>query len=58
MKIFLLKDQLNNYKTIIRNFKKGKVRWSFIDNIWGADFADVQIIRKFNKGIRSFIMCY
>ena len=27
---------------------------SFIDNIWGADLADMQLISKFNKGI----LCY
>ena len=26
--------------------------------IWGADLADMQLISKFNKGIRFFIMCY
>ena len=29
---------------------------SFIDNIWGADLADVQLISKFNKGFR-FLLC-
>ena len=23
-----------------------------IDNIWGVDFADMQLISKFNKGMR------
>ena len=41
---------------IIRKFKKTKVHSSFIDNIWGADLADMQLIRKFNKGIR-FLLC-
>ena len=27
-----------------------------MDNIWGADLADMQLIRKFNKGI-SFLLC-
>ena len=26
------------------------------DNIWGADLADMQLIGKFNKGIR-FLLC-
>ena len=29
---------------------------SFTDNIWGADLADMQLISKFNKGIR-FLLC-
>ena len=45
-------------KPIIRKFDKQKVYSSFIDNIWGADLADMQLISKFNKGIRFFIMCY
>ena len=35
---------------IIRKFQKRKVHWSFIDNIWGADLADMQLISTFNKG--------
>ena len=38
-------------KPIIRNFKKRKVHSSFIDNTWGADLADMELISKFNKGI-------
>ena len=37
---------------IIRKFEKRKVRWSFIDNIWGADLADMELISKFKKIIR------
>ena len=33
---------------------KGKVYSSFIDNIWGADLAHMQLISKFNKGIRFY----
>ena len=44
------------HKLIIRNFKKRKVLSSFIDNIWAADLADVQLINKFNKGI-CFLLC-
>ena len=29
---------------------------SFGDNIWGADIADMQLLSKFNKGIR-FLLC-
>ena len=44
------------HKPIIRNFKKRKVHSSFIDNIWGADLVDNQLISKFDKGIR-FLLC-
>ena len=43
-------------KSIIRKFEKRKVYSSFIDNIWGADLADMQLISKFDKGIR-FLLC-
>ena len=49
-----LPEELN--KTIIKKFKKRKVHSSFIDNIWGADLADTQLIRKFDKGFR-FLFC-
>ena len=42
------------YKPIIK-FKNRTVYSSFIDNIWGADLADMQLISKF-KGIR-FLLC-
>ena len=44
------------HKSIIRKFKKRKVCSSFIDNIWDDDIADMQLIWKFNKGIR-FLLC-
>ena len=44
------------HKTIIRNFKKRKIHSTFIDSIWGADLADMQLISKFNKGFR-FSLC-
>ena len=34
-----------------------KVHSTFIDNIWCAGLADMQLTRKFNKGFRFFIMC-
>ena len=49
-----LADEL--YKLIIRNFAKRKVHFSFRDNIWGADLADIQLLSKFNKGFR-FLSC-
>ena len=45
-----------SYKPIIREFEKRKVHSHFIDNIWGADLADMQLISKFNKGFR-FLLC-
>ena len=29
---------------------------SFKDNIWGVDLADMQLISKYNKGIR-YLLC-
>ena len=43
-------------KRIIRKFEKGKVQAPFIDNIWGVDLAYMQLINKFNRGIR-FLLC-
>ena len=43
------------HKPIIRNFKKRKVHSSFVDSIWGADLADMQLISQFHKGNR---FCY
>ena len=44
------------HKPIIRKFNKRKVHSPFIDNIWGTDLADMQLISKFNKGFR-FLLC-
>ena len=44
------------HKNIIRKFKKIKVYSTFKDNIWGADLADMQLLKKYNKGIR-FSLC-
>ena len=41
---------------IIWKFKKRKVYSTFIDNIWGADLADMQLLRKIKKGI-CFLLC-
>ena len=46
------------HKPIMWKFKKRKVHLSFIDNIWGADLADIQLISKFNKEFRFFIVYY
>ena len=45
------------HKPIIRKFKKRKVYSGYRDNIWGVDLADMQLIRKFNKGFR-FLLCF
>ena len=51
-------QQLANelHKPIIRKFKKRKAYSSFRDNIWGVDLADMQLISKYNKGIR-YLLC-
>ena len=43
------------HKPIIGKSKKRKVHSHFIDNIWGSDLADMQLITKFNKGIRFLL---
>ena len=49
-----LADEL--HKPIIRKFNKRKVYSSFKDNIWGVDLADMQLLSKFNKGIK-YLLC-
>ena len=44
------------HKTIIRKLKKRKVHSTFKDNVWGVDLADMQLLNKYNKGIR-FLLC-
>ena len=57
MKVFLIKNYLKNYlNQLLENSGKEKYTPSFIDNIWGADLADMQLISKFNKGFR-FLLC-
>ena len=43
------------HKPIIRKFEKRKAYSPFIDNIWGADLADMQLISKFNEGFRFLL---
>ena len=38
-------------KPVITELKRSRVYSSFKDNIWGVDSADMQLIRKYNKGI-------
>ena len=47
-------NQLSNelHRQIIRKSKKRKVYSSSRDNIWGVDLADMQSLRKYNKGIK------
>ena len=44
------------HKVIITKCEKYKVYLLFKDNIWGAELTDMQLITKFNKGIR-FLLC-
>ena len=44
------------HKPLIKKFKKRKVHSTFIDNIWVAGVAELQLISKFNKGFR-FLLC-
>ena len=53
-------NQLNKlaedlHEPIINKFKKRKVYSSLIDNIWGTDLADMELISKINKGIRFIV---
>ena len=43
------------HKPIIKNFEIRKVYSSFKDNIWGVDLADMQLISKFNKGMKYLL---
>ena len=44
------------HKPVISKFNNRKVHPPFINNIWGAHLADMQLISKFNKGFR-FLLC-
>ena len=46
---------MNFNKPTIRTFKKRSVYSSFKGNIWGVDLADMQLISKYNKGIRYLL---
>ena len=54
----LKNQQLANelHKELIRKFKKIKMYSSFKDNISGVDLADIQLISKYNRGIR-YLLC-
>ena len=57
-KLTLQNEQLAEelHKPIIRKFEKRRVYSTFKDNIWGFDLADMQLLSKYNKGIR-FLLC-
>ena len=44
------------HKPIIRKFKRRRVYRLFKNNMWGVDLADLQLISKYNKGIR-YLLC-
>ena len=43
------------HKSVIRKFEQRKVHSPFIDNIWGDDLANMQLIRNL---IKEFVFCY
>ena len=55
---YMPNHQLANelHKSIIIELKRRRVYSSFKDNIWGVDLADMQLISKYNKGIR-YLLC-
>ena len=44
------------HKPIIRKFRKRKVYSSYMENTCGASLAEMQLINKYDKGIR-FLLC-
>ena len=50
----ILADEL--HKPIIKKFDKRKVYSQFKDNVWGVDLADMQSLRRKNKGIK-YLLC-
>ena len=46
------------HKLIIRKFAKRKAHSIFIENICGADLADMQLIITFNKGFRFLLSVF
>ena len=52
----LLKIKIKVHKRIIKKFEKQKLYSSFANNIWGLDLVNIQLISKFNRGIR-FLLC-
>ena len=58
LKLVHQNEQLANelHKPITRKFEKRRVYSTFKDNIWGVGLADMQLLSKYNKGIR-FLLC-
>ena len=55
----VIKDENISKKELAEKLQKRIIRnllWPFIDNIWGGDLADMQLIHKFNKEFR-FLLC-
>ena len=47
---------MNPINQLLGNLQKREVYSSFKDNIWGIDLADMQLISKYNKGIK-YLLC-
>ena len=43
------------YKHIIKKFRRRKIYSCFRNNIWDIDLADMQSLRKYNKGIKYLL---
>ena len=43
------------HKSIIRKFNKRELHSPFIDNIWGANLEDMQLVSIFNKVFRVLL---
>ena len=50
--------ELAVHKPIIRKFKNRKVNLSFINNIWRASLADMQLIIKPRKRFRFLLLIF
>ena len=44
------------HKPITKNFRKRRVIWNGIDEIWAADLVEMQKFSKWNKGIKYLLM--
>ena len=47
---------MNFINQLLENIKKRQVYSPSKDNIWAVDLADMQLISKYNKGIR-YLLC-
>ena len=56
VKIFLIKNYQKNYTDQLLETLIKKVLSPFIDNIWGADLTNTELISKFHKRFR-FLLC-